>query len=423
MIIPPTHADAVRMYGPEFARDQAGFYAKVRAERGPVTPALLVGDVPAWLVTSYREVLYVCQHPEIFGRDGNRWNLWPQIPGDWPLLPPVFPLPSVLHSEGAEHARRAGVISDVLEGCDRLRLAGLCEQSADELIDEFSGDGRADLIAQYTQRLTPLVLARLLGFPEEQIPALNRDLIVGAASNEDAAAAAQRGLEILGAFAADLCARAADRKNQADQRSRAGQPGPGGGLGLRLARHPAALTEEELTMDLFALFGLGQQSTANWIGSALRLTLSDEDFSLSLRGGRASLEQALTEVLWYDPPIPTLVGRWAVRDVELGGHRIGKGDMVCVGLASANAEQLALAGPGFAANRSHLAFAHGEHSCPVGAPGVAETIAKTAVEVLLDRLPDARLSVPADELTWNESTWLRSLESLPVTFTPAVPLP
>jgi cytochrome P450 len=50
---------------------------------------------------------------------------------------------------------------------------------------------------------------------------------------------------------------------------------------------------------------------------------------------------------------------------------------------------------------------------------IAEVIAEAAIEVLLDRLPDVRLSVPADTLTWRPSPLFRGLMALPVEFTPA----
>ena len=393
------------MYGPDFADDLAEFYRRTRSERGSVVPVLLVGDVPAWLVMSYRELLFVCRNPQVFSRSSYHWNLWSQITEDWPLITPLIPMPSVLHAEGAEHGRRAGALSDVLEEVDQVDLARLCERTADQLIDSFAGAGEADLIAQYTQQMTPMVLARLIGFPEERIPDFNRDLILGSTSTPDAPMAGLRVLETLGSFVAE------QRK----------EPGPG--LVGKLMRHPAELTDEEITLDMTVFFGAGQQPTVNWIGSTLRLMLIDDEFSLSLQGGRTSLDQALNEVLWQDPPVHNLFGRWALEDVDLGGCRIGKGDFICASLAAANTDARfrADAGPETGVNRAHVAFGHGEHSCPVGAPEVAEVIAKTAVEVLLDRLPDTHLSVPAGDLRWNESAWLRSLESLPVSFTPVLP--
>ena len=388
------------MYGPEFADDLAEFYRRTRSERGSVTPVLLVGDVPAWLVLSYRELLHVCRNPQVFSRNSAHWNLWPQVPQDWPLSVPLMPLPGVLNTEGDEHRRRAGALSDVMEDVDRVDLARMCERTADQLIDSFAGDGKADLIAQYTQQMTPAVIARLVGFPEDLIPALNADLILLATSVADAVTSGMRVMETIGAFVTG------QRK----------EPGPG--LVGKLMRHPAGLTDEELTLDVSIIFGTGPQLTANWIGSALRLMLIDDEFSLSLQGGRSSVDQALNEVLWHDPPAHSMIGRWPLEDVTLGGHRIPKGDFIVVSMAAANADARLRLEAGASVNRAHVSFGHGEHSCPVGAPEVAEVIATTAVEVLLDRLPDIHLAVGPDDLRWNESTWLRSLESLPVTFAP-----
>src|SRR5207302_180620 len=73
---------------------------------------------------------------------------------------------------------------------------------------------------------------------------------------------------------------------------------------------------------------------------------------------------------------------------------------------------------GAAGNRAQMSFSHGEHGCPYPAPELAEVIAKTSIEVLLDRLPDLTLAVPAGSLEWRPSVWVRGLTSLPVTFTP-----
>lgn len=45
-------------------------------------------------------------------------------------------------------------------------------------------------------------------------------------------------------------------------------------------------------------------------------------------------------------------------------------------------------------------------------------IAKAAVEVLLDRIPDVQLGAAASSLEWRPSLWMRGLFALPVTFSP-----
>jgi cytochrome P450 len=95
--------------------------------------------------------------------------------------------------------------------------------------------------------------------------------------------------------------------------------------------------------------------------------------------------------------------------------------MLVIGVAAANADPEVRpdpsAGPG--GNQAHLTFGHGEHRCPFPAQELAEVISQTSVEVLLDRLPDLTLAVPADDLLWNPAIWVRGLTTLPVTFTGA----
>ncbi|MGW3560422.1 hypothetical protein ACWDNT_24210, partial [Streptomyces sp. NPDC000963] len=69
-------------------------------------------------------------------------------------------------------------------------------------------------------------------------------------------------------------------------------------------------------------------------------------------------------------------------------------------------------------NNAYLSFGHGEHRCPFPAQEVAETIARTGIEVLLDRLPDVDLAVAPEDLARRPSPWLRGLTALPVTYTP-----
>jgi cytochrome P450 len=403
MRIPPSHVNAARLYGPEFAIDPAEVYARIRREHGRVAPVLLDGDVPAWLVLAYREIHHVTSNPQIFARRSQGWNLWSEIPDDWPLRPIVTYMPSHIHAEGAERQRRAAAIGDALEATDPTEVARVSEKTADQLIDEFAGDGKADLIAQYAVKLPMMVLSRLYGFPESQIPGLTADLLtMSTATDSSAVEANQRVMAML----AELVKTHRER--------------PGAGLTGRLVKHSAGLTDTELVVDMFVLLIFGQAPSTDWIGNALRLMLIDDHFSLTLQGGRSSVDQALNEVLWKDTPIQQAIARYPTQDYELAGQRIAKGDMLILGLASANADpQVRPESFGnIGANRAHMSFSHGDHACPVGAPEIAEGMARTAVEVLLDRIPDVELAIPADLLRWKETSIMRGLESLPVTFTP-----
>ena len=403
----PEHRDAVRLSAPEFAADPAALYRLLRERHGPVAPVLLDGDVPAWLVLGYREVRQVTRAPELFGRDCRRWNAWHRIPADWPLMPYLGWTASVRFTEGTEHSRREAVLSDALDAIDPARLEATGERVADQLIDAFSRDGTADLVAQYACQLPIRVLTTLFGLPSPAVPALIRD-IAGSLDAGPAAGGAHRRLHL---WVQQLVTEAGDD-----------QPGPASAS--RLLGHPSRLTADEAATDLLVMVVAGHQPTADWIGSTLRRMLVDDEFSVALQGGRATVAHALNAVLWSDPPVRHGTGRWAASDQELGGRQIRRGDLLILGLAAANSDPLAQpgAGPESGENRAHLAFGHGEHGCPSPAPELASIIAKSAIEVLLDRLPDVRLAVAPGALRWRPSPWLRGLAGLPVQFTPAAPV-
>ena len=392
---------AARMHSPRFQSDPADLYRTLRREHGPVAPILLDGDIPAWLVLGYREVHYVTSNSELFARDSRRWHAWDRIPADWPLLPYVFYTPSVLFKEGPEHQRRAGAITDVLSEVDLFELRADSERVADALIDGFAGAGSAELMADYAAQVPLRVVAGLFGLEQEQIFDLERDM---AASLDD------------GPGAVDAYQRIHDAMSRLLERGRA-RPGPD--VPSRMLAHPAGLEDEEIIQDMISIIAAGQQPTSNWIGNTLRLMLTDDRFAVTLSGGRRSVSQALNEVLWLDTPTQNFVGRWAARDTLLAGQRIRKGDCLVLGLAAANTDPAVQ--PDFSAgsvgNQAHFSFSHGEHRCPVPAPEMAEVIARAAVEVLLDRLPDVMLTVPGSAIQWRPSIWMRGPAALPVEFT------
>ncbi|GAA2373572.1 cytochrome P450 [Streptomyces cuspidosporus] len=400
----PAHPDAVRMHTEQLQTDPAELYQRLRREHGPVAPVLLDNDIPAWYVLGYRELHRVTSDPSLFARDSRRWHAWDYIPADWPLMPFVGYRPTMLFAEGAEHQRRAEAMYDALASVDQFELRAESERVADELIDAFAPSGHAELITDYVSQVPMRVVTRLFGLDPAVAAAIQRDTVEMVSATEGTMAAYQRVHDRMVALVAEV-------------RGDPGMPG----IPARMAEHPAGLTDEEIVNDLIGTVYASHQSTTDWIGNALRLMLTDERFAVTLAGGRRSVGQALNEVLWEDTPVPSFIGRWAAEDTVLGGQRIKKGDCLVLGLAAANADPSIRPDfqAGAAGNQAHMSFSYGEHGCPVPARELAEVISMTAIEVLLDRLPDVALAVPAEELEWRTSVWFRGVRALPVEFTPA----
>jgi hypothetical protein len=130
-----------------------------------------------------------------------------------------------------------------------------------------------------------------------------------------------------------------------------------------------------------------------------------------------SVEDALDEVLWTDPPLANFGVTYPVEPLDFHGVKLPADQPVVISFAAANNDPSTLADQR-AGNRAHLAWGIGPHTCP--AQGQARIIATVAIEKLLDGLPDMELAVPAEDLTWRPGFIQRALSSLPVRF-PALP--
>lgn len=388
------------MYGDAFAADPAAAYRRLRGH-GPTAPVELAPGVKATLVTSYETALHVLRSTETFAKDPRRWNDLNDgtVPPDSPVVPMMMYRPNALFSDGEEHRRLRGAITDSLARVEPNTLRGYVERSADTLIDRIAPTGKADLLGEYAQVLPLLVFNHLFGCPAE----LGLKLVEGMSAIFDGVDA-ERANELLTATLFQLVTL---KRNQ-----------PAPDVTSWLTLHPAQLTDEEMIHTLVLLMGAGTEPQQNLIANGLRLLLSDDRFAGDLSGGSLPVEEALDEVLWTDPPMANYAVHYPKRDVMYEGALLRAGDPVVVSLAAANTDP-ALTSDQRAGNRAHLAWSAGPHKCP--AQSEARLIASVAVEKLLDRLPDVELAVPVEELEWRPGPFHRALALLPVTF-PTAPV-
>ncbi|WP_329051153.1 cytochrome P450 [Amycolatopsis sp. NBC_01488] len=375
-------------------------YRRLREGWGQVVPVDLDPGIPAWLVMGYREIRAVVRDELHFSRDSTHWRLLQEgrISPDSGLLPIMAPRDNAYFSDGAKHRRLRAPLVDALAGLSEQHMARLIRATCDRLIDRLPADGPIDLVAPYAAQVPMLTVAGLFGIPTDLGERLQACVIALFGSGGDAQALfAEMEAILTGIISAHRAAPAAD-------------------LTTAFLDHPNHRDDAEVLASMLLTLGAGWETTQVWIAQTLRIMLTDSRFAAQVRGGHLGIDDALDHVLWTDPPMANQLTRWATSDTVLAGQHIARGDALILGLAAANADPWAGAQDRIdTGNRAHLAFGIGLHACP--AQRASRLIARTAVETILHRLPDARLDIPAAEVPLHPSPWTRGPAHLLVTAT------
>lgn len=400
----PAHAPdggPVPLYGPEFAEDPGAFYARLR-EYGPAAPVEVAPGVRATLVTEYATALRVLQNPKTFSKDSRRWRELNEgrVPLDSPAVPMLAHRPNSMFSDGAEHLRLRQAITDSLSRVDSHLLARRVDRISTYLVGQFGHRGEADLLHEYAKLMSLLIFNELFGCPAE----VGDQLMAGMGGLFDGIDAENANQDITEAMTALVAHKRAH---------------PGEDVTSWMMAHPAELTDEEMLHQLVLLGGAGIEPVRNLIAGGLLLLLSDERYFGSQHGAGLLVEDALDEVMWNSPPVANYAAHFPVQEVELGDLTLRPGDLTLISFAGANSDPALSSARQTLSKRAHLGWGAGPHACPAKDP--AQLIAITAIEKLLNQLPDVELSVPAETLQWRPGVYHRALVRLPAHFTPVAP--
>jgi cytochrome P450 len=330
----------------------------------------------SWLVTRYDDVLAVLRDADTFSSTAN-------------AEVGRFMGRTIIEMDGKEHTRTRALVSTLFVPRAIDALASVAEQLVHELIDRFVRDGRADLVTQLTTIFPVQVIAHIIGIPREDASKFMRwslDLIAFAKDPEKGLAASATLREY---FLPVIRARRADPRDDVITKLVTGTID---GVGL---------TDEEVVNFLRLLLPAGAETTSRLMGSMFFALLADREARLErVRADRSLFTWAIEETLRWETPV-LFVARKAMRAIELAGVSLPEGAMVSAIIASANRDETHFDEPDrFDLDRrrdDHLSFAFGRHFC-LGSH-LARLEARTALGVVLDRLPNLRLDPDADPPT------------------------
>ena len=283
------------------------------------------------------------------------------------------------------------------------------ERLAQRLVDDLKRqDGPVDLIALYAYPLPVLVIAGILGVPEEDFPRFRDWAAVIAAAIDlpvtGLAAFVQRAdqtsSELVDYLGWIVAQRRADPRDDLISTLIAAQTAEG------------KLDEQELIATLILLLVAGHETTVNLIGNGTLALLRHPEQWQALVDDPSLARNATEELLRYDSPVQ-MTTRLAFEDLEIAGTPIRRGTEVFFVLGSANRDPRAFTDPHRLDIRRDIgrimSFGMGIHFC-LGAP-LARLEGEIAFATLAREAPGLQLAAARPE--WRAGLILRGLKQLP----------
>lgn len=265
--------------------------------------------------------------------------------------------------------------------------------SAARLLDEIAARAEAgpvELVESFTDRIANLVNFHLMGFPVEDTPrivAWAREILHG---DWPALNRTERGEGIAGAFP-DF-ARYVDDLVDARRGDARADDLIARLVGSEVLGRPLSRTMLRTLVSQIILGGIS--TSTNLLGSMLHRLLTTPGLHARLRADPALVPAAVEESLRLDPPV-LFVRRVCRRDTELAGTPLARGEIVVVGIASANRDEAVFDdADAFRLDRGlprHIAFAGGAHLCSGAA--LARLVAVETISAHLARFEEGELEL------------------------------
>ncbi|MFG1846646.1 cytochrome P450 [Micromonospora carbonacea] len=306
----------------------------------------------------------------------------------------------LLSAEGADHDRMRRTLGPAFSPRAVRSRREAVEATIDRLLADIGPDGRFDGVAAISGRLPVAVVGDLVGVPgpeRDHASELCRTIsqgggLVNGPATESAVRSALTALDELTVLVRQWLTEPTPDSVLAAIRAAAGTS--------------LALSETETVANVFSLYLAGHDTSRNMISALLLRLATAPELLDGLRDGRLTAEAEVDRVLLTESPL-TFTARVAVRDVEVAGQLIRRGDRLRVMLGAANHELVTTDQP--AGPLAGVAFGEGRHVC-LGAH-VARLEGVALLTVLARRWSTVRV---AGAPRWTPHFLHRGLERLPL---------
>lgn len=387
--------ETIDIYDVKVTRDPRPYYERLRRDC-PVAHSERHGGY--WTVARYADVYAVAHDHVAYSNVSN--GIPDRSNRECPLRP--------IEIDPPDHVVYRTLVNPAFSPTRMAALEPEVRAIARSLLDELVPAGIGDLAQGFALPLPAMVIARLMGVPDDELDAFSEATyrLVRAYVEGPEAAASLDGKEDLGALAVRLVA---------ERRARPGDDVVSMLLAARVDGR--LLTDAEVLGYLITLVAAGQDTTAALIGHALLYLGRHPDDRDRLQAEPGLIPSAVEELLRWESPVH-VSARTTTEPTSIAGTPIDTGEMVALlwGAANSDPEEFPDADEvrlDRFPNR-HLAFGTGIHRC-LGSH-LARLEARIAIEEVLARVPDYEVADDDEILPYNLAGLVRGIWSLPARF-------
>lgn len=286
-----------------------------------------------------------------------------------------------------DHTRERGLVMRLLTPRRLKDNEEFMRKLVDEELDLFIDDGKSEFISAYAQPFAMLVVADVLGVPEEDHDTLRTGFgMTRRPGHVGAGAKGNPSENPLGWLDAIFEEYIEDRRKE---------PREDVLTKLALATYADGTTPEITSVVRTAtfLFAAGQETSARLLAASMKHLAENPDTQEQLRADHSLIPNFLEEVLRLESPVKTDF-RLTKKTTNVGGVDIKAGTPVMLLNGAINRDPDRFECPAeFRLDRenaqSHMAFGRGVHSCP-GGP-LARVEGQVSLERILERMHNIRL--------------------------------
>lgn len=359
----------------------------------------------AYLVSRYDDCLNMLRDPRLV-RNRSRVTGGSRLPFPTPKAVRVL-MQNMIFEDEPEHRRLRTLVHKAFTPRSLSKLEARVETITHELLDVAAKQSTVDLMQTYALPIPVTVIAEMVGIEDSDMKRFKKSI--------DSMTSGLGGIGMIRLMLWDVW-RTIGFIRELVQYKREHLGDDILSALLQVEEGGDKLSEDEVVSMVFLLIGAGYETTVYLITNAVLTLLQHPDQLEKLRAHPELMDSAIEEVLRFNNPVQGTKPNYASEDLTLHGVTIPKGSVVMPILGAANRDPRAFDNPDtFDITRSpnkHLGFGQGIHYC-LGAP-LARLEAKIALKNLLERNPNLRLAVDADELSLQNLTLWHRYKSLPV---------